>query len=58
LRGFTVDSSIFANGVLTMHSNAAGDFSLRFANMSPLGHFGFAHKGINTDITWQPPLTT
>jgi hypothetical protein len=58
LRGFTVDSSIFANGVLTMHSNAAGDFSLHFANMSPLGHFGFAHNGINTDITWQPPLTT
>jgi hypothetical protein len=58
LRGFTVDSSIFANGVLTMHSNAAGDFSLHFANMSPLKHFGFAHNGINTDITWQPPLTT
>jgi hypothetical protein len=43
--------------VLTRHSAAAGDFSLRFANVSPLGHFGFARNGINTDITWRPPQT-
>jgi hypothetical protein len=57
LRGFTVDTSSFANGVLTMQSAAAGDFSLHFANLSPLGHFGFARNGINTDITWRPPQT-